>query len=192
MRKLVSLMHVSLDGYVAGPHGEMDWIKISEDIFDLASDLTSQADTALYGRVTYDMMESYWPTAADHPNPSKHDVEHSAWYKSVDKVVVSKTLHTDAGAKRTVISDHVQCGIKHLKEQDGSAILLLGSPRLTRTLIAADLIDEMWTLINPFILGQGIKMFPDLSAPKNLTFVSSELRDPGVVVLHSQRTQTQN
>ncbi len=190
MRKLVSLMHVSLDGFVAGPNGEMNWINISEEIFDLAGDLTSKADTALYGRVTYDMMEAYWPTAADGPNPSKHDIEHSAWYKRVDKVVVSTTLSSDADRKRTVISDHIECGIKHLKEQDGSNILLLGSPSVTRLLIEADLIDEMWWLINPVILGQGIKMFPELSSPKNLTFVSSEMRDPGVIVLHSLRSQS--
>ena len=185
-------MHVSLDGFVGGPNGEMDWIKISEEIFELASEVTSQADTALYGRVTYDMMEAYWPTAADGPDPSKHDIEHSAWYKAVDKVVVSTTLANDSSRKRTVISDHVECGIKHLKEQDGSSIFLLGSPSLTRTLIEKDLIDEMWWLINPVILGQGIKMYPDLTSPKNLTFTSSELRHPGVIVLHAQRTQIQN
>ena len=187
MRKLVSMMHVSLDGFVAGPNGEMDWIQISEDIFEIAGDLTSQSDTALYGRVTYDMMDAYWPTAADHPNPSKHDIEHSSWYKQVDKVVVSTTLASDASNKRTVISDNIDCGIKHLKEQDGSNILLLGSPSLTRMLIAADLIDEAWWLINPILLGQGIKMFPDLQASKNLEFISSERRDPGVVALHLRR-----
>jgi dihydrofolate reductase len=180
-------MHLSVDGFVGGPNGEMNWIKVSEEIFEIAGDLTSQADTALYGRVTYDMMDAYWPTAADGPNPSKHDVEHSAWYKKVDKVVVSATLTSDASAKRTVIADSVDCGIKHLKEQDGSNILLLGSPSVTRMLIAADLIDEAWWLINPTILGEGIKMFPDLRAPKNLEFISSELRDPGVVVLHLRR-----
>ena len=192
MRKLVSLMHVSLDGFVAGPNGEMNWVNISEEIFDLAGDLTRQADTALYGRVTYDMMEAFWPTAADQPNPTKHIVEHSAWYEKVDKVVVSTTLSNDADRKRTVISDHMECGIKHLKEQDGTNILLLGSPSLTRMLIKADLIDEMWWLINPIILGQGIKMFPEMSSPKNLTFVSSEMRHPGVIVLHSHRIQSPN
>jgi dihydrofolate reductase len=192
MRKLVSLMHVSLDGFVAGLDGSMKWIKISEDLFNIVGDLTNQSDTALYGRVTYDMMEAYWPTAADYPNPSKHDLEHSAWYKKVDKVVVSATLSNDDSVKRTVISDHVECGIKHLKEQDGTDILLLGSPQLTRSLIASDLIDEMWIFINPILLGEGVKMFPEFSAPKNLNFISSELRDPGVLVLHLQRSLPTN
>src|ERR671933_369653 len=89
MRKLVLFMHTSLDNFVAGPNGEMDWITVDEEIFEYAGKRTSEADTALYGRVTYQMMESYWPTAADQPGASKHDIQHSAWYKSVEKVVVS-------------------------------------------------------------------------------------------------------
>jgi dihydrofolate reductase len=63
-------MHISLDGFVAGPNGEMNWIKVDEEIFDHVGKRVGQTDTALYGRVTYDMMEGYWPTAADKPNPS--------------------------------------------------------------------------------------------------------------------------
>jgi dihydrofolate reductase len=67
-------MHVSLDGFVAGPNGEMDWIKVDNELFEYAGERTRQADTALYGRKTWEMMEAYWPTAADKPNPSKHDI----------------------------------------------------------------------------------------------------------------------
>src|ERR1044072_2075112 len=92
MKRLVLFMHVSLDGFVAGPNGEMDWIHVDDEIFDYAGQRTSEADTALYGRVTYQMMEGYWPTAADQPNASKHAIEHSAWYKKVNKVVLSQTM----------------------------------------------------------------------------------------------------
>lgn len=85
-------MHLSLDGFVAGPKGEMDWIKTDEEIFDYVGKRISQGDTALYGRVTYQMMESYWPTAADQRTATKHDIEHSAWYSKVHKVVLSKTM----------------------------------------------------------------------------------------------------
>ena len=59
MRKIISFMHMSLDGFVAGPNGEMDWIKVDEEIFDYVEKRISESDTALYGRVTYQMMESY-------------------------------------------------------------------------------------------------------------------------------------
>lgn len=66
MKNLVLFVHTSLDGFVTGPNGEMDWINVDEEIFDYAAQRTNQADTALYGRVTYQMMESYWPQTANH------------------------------------------------------------------------------------------------------------------------------
>ena len=65
MRNLIFFMHTSLDGFVAGLNGEMDWINLDEAMFDFVATMTEQADTALYGRVTYDMMQSYWPTAGE-------------------------------------------------------------------------------------------------------------------------------
>ena len=102
MRKLIFFMHTSLDGFVAGLNGEMDWIKVDDAIFDFVGTMTDQADTALYGRVTYEMMESYWPTAGEQPNASKHDKEHSAWYNKVSKVVLSKTI-TEKGLDNLVL-----------------------------------------------------------------------------------------
>ena len=89
MRNLIFFMHTSLDGFVAGVNGEMDWIKFDDDLFDFVATMTDQADTALYGRVTYEMMQSYWPKAGEQPNATKHDKEHSDWYNQVSKVVLS-------------------------------------------------------------------------------------------------------
>ncbi len=96
MRKIISFMHVSLDGFVAGPNGELDWVKIDQEIFDYVGKRISEGDTALYGRVTYQMMENYWPTAGDKPKATKHDIEHSKWYNKVYKVVLSKTMNPDS------------------------------------------------------------------------------------------------
>ena len=107
MRKIISFMHMSLDGFVAGPNGEMDWIKVDEEIFDYVAKRISESDTALYGRVTYEMMENYWPSAGDKPKATRHDIEHSKWYKKVHKVVLSKTMnpdgYRDAGLTNTTI-----------------------------------------------------------------------------------------
>ena len=62
MRNLIFFMHASLDGFVAGPNGEMDWIRFDDELFDLVGTMTDKVDTALYGRVTYEMMQGYWPT----------------------------------------------------------------------------------------------------------------------------------
>jgi dihydrofolate reductase len=74
MRKVILFMHTTLDGFVAGPNGEMDWINVDDEMFDFAGKQTNQADTALYGRVTFEMMNGYWPTAGEQPNASKHDI----------------------------------------------------------------------------------------------------------------------
>src|SRR6185295_15463469 len=103
MRKIISFMHISLDGFVAGLNGEMDWIKVDEEIFDYVGKRISEGDTALYGRVTYQMMESYWPAAGAKPAASKHDIEHSKWYNNVHKVVLSKTLEEADLTNATII-----------------------------------------------------------------------------------------
>src|SRR6476646_6414131 len=131
MRKIISFMHISLDGFVAGPNGEMDWIKVDEEIFDYVGKRISEGDTALYGRVTYQMMESYWPTAADQPNASKHDKEHSKWYSQVHKLVLSKTMKGADLNNTEIISDNVSERIKEIKESSNGRneeILLFGSP----------------------------------------------------------------
>jgi dihydrofolate reductase len=118
MRHLIFFMHTSLDGFVAGPKGEMNWIKVDDDIFDFVGTMTDTADTALYGRVTYEMMQSYWPTAGDAPNASKHDKEHSAWYNAVSKVVLSHTMSEEGLENTTVVHDQLAEKINSIKQQD--------------------------------------------------------------------------
>lgn len=119
MRNLIFLMYTSLDGFIAGPNGEMNWINVNETMFDFVATMTEQADTALYGRVTYEMMQSYWPKAGEKPNASKHDKEHSAWYNKVSKVVLSKTINETGLHNIKVIGDQLSDNINKLKQQDG-------------------------------------------------------------------------
>ena len=155
-------MHISLDGFVAGPKGEINWVKIDEEIFDYVGRRISQGDTALYGRVTYQMMENYWPTAGDKPAASRHDIEHSKWYKKVHKVVLSKTMKGAGLTNTTIISDNLSDRINEIKQQPGKDILLFGSPTATHSLIQQNLIDGYWLFVNPIILGQGIPLFADI------------------------------
>jgi dihydrofolate reductase len=152
-------MHTSLDGYVAGPKGEMDWIKFDDKLFDYVGNFTDAADTALYGRVTYEMMDSYWPTAGDKPNADKHAKDHSKWYNAVDKIILSNTLESDPAKKRTVINGDIAGQLNKIKQQGDKNILVFGSPSAVHTLAANDLIDEYWVFLNPIILGEGIPLF---------------------------------
>jgi len=162
MRKIISFMHISLDGFVAGPNGEMNWIKVDQELFDYGAIRITRGDTALYGRVTYQMMESYWPTAGDSPTASKHDIEHSQWYSKIHKVVLSKTLESSGLTNTTIISDNLAGRINEVKQSRNSGseeILIFGSPTATHALIQQDLVDGFWLFVNPIILGQGIPLF---------------------------------
>ena len=177
-------MHISLDGFVAGPNGEMDWIKVDEEIFDHVGKRISEGDTALYGRVTYQMMESYWPTAGNSPDASKHDIEHSQWYKKVHKVVLSTTMKTAGLTNTTIISDNISDRIREIKHRAGSDILLFGSPTATHALMQQNLIDGYWLFVNPMILGRGISLFTNIKDQIRLTLLSSRKFTCGVTELN--------
>ena len=177
-------MHMSLDGFVAGPNGEMDWIKVDQEIFDYVEKRISEGDTALYGRVTYQMMESYWPTAADQPSASKHDIEHSKWYKNVRKVVLSKTMNPAGPTNIIIVSDNLADRLNEIKRQSGSDILLFGSPRATHSLIQQNLIDGYWIFVNPIILGRGIPLFADVKEKIKLKLLTTRPFTCGVTELN--------
>ncbi len=183
MGKLISFMHLSLDGFVAGPKGEMDWIKVDEEIFDYVGKRISESDTALYGRVTYQMMENYWPGAGDKPGASRHDIEHSKWYSKVYKVVLSKTMKGNSLPDTKIISDNIQREINEVKQQTAKDILLFGSPTATHSLIEANLIDGYWLFVNPVILGQGIPLFTGIKDKIKLKLLNTHQFTSGVTEL---------
>ena len=184
MRKIISFMHISLDGFVAGPSGEMNWIKVDEEIFDHVGKRISETDTALYGRVTYQMMENHWPAAGDKPKASKHDIEHSKWYNKAQKLVLSKTLKEADLTNTTIISDNLSDSINEIKQQAGSEILLFGSPTATHSLIQQNLIDGYWLFVNPIILGRGIPLFVDIKDKIKLNLLTTRQFTSGVTELN--------
>ena len=183
MRKIISFMHISLDGFVAGLNGEMDWIKVDEEIFDHVGKRVSEGDTALYGRITFEMMESYWPTAADNPNATKHDIEHAEWYNKAHKVVLSTTMDDGAFANATIIGDNLPDRINEIKLQPDTDILLFGSPTATHSLIQHDLVDGYWLFINPIVLGRGIPLFVDIQDKIKVKLLATQQFTCGVTAL---------
>lgn len=187
MRSLVFFMHASLDGFVAGTKGELNWVTVNDEIFEFVATMTARADTALYGRVTFQMMEAYWPKAGEKPNASKHDKEHSIWYKNVAKVVLSKTLD-DSGLKNTiVIRDNLPEKITQLKQQSGKNILIFGSPGASHSLFEFGLIDEYWIFVNPILLGEGIPLFKNVNDRVKLKLLESKTFTSGVIALHYRK-----
>ncbi|QEH39407.1 dihydrofolate reductase family protein [Chitinophaga sp. XS-30] len=184
MRKIISFMHISLDGFVAGPNGELDWAKVDDEIFDYVGKQTSAGDTAIYGRVTYQMMENYWPTAGDKPTATRHEIEHSKWYNKIQKVVLSKTMKDADLANTKFISGNLSDSINEVKQQAGNDILLFGSPTATHSLMQLNLIDGYWLFVNPIILGQGIPLFTDIKDKIKLKLLATRQFACGVTELN--------
>lgn len=180
-------MHISLDGFVAGPNGEMDWITVDSEIFDYAGHCTKEADMALYGRKTWEMMDGYWPTAGDPPDASKHDKEHSEWYNRVTKIVISRSMKGQDRPKTKFISDDLAKNVNQIKQQGEKDILIFGSPGASHALMNLDLIDEYWLFVNPVLLGNGIPMFKDIAERTKLKLVMTKAFKTGVVCLQYLR-----
>jgi dihydrofolate reductase len=177
MRKIILLMHVSLDGFVCGPNGEMDWIMLGDEMWDYVTKITDSADIALFGEVTYHMME-------DKPNASKHDSDHAKWANTVEKIVFSKTLQEVHWAGARIVRDHIVEEMQKLKDLPGKNLLMLGSPSLAHSFMELGLIDEYRLNINPLVIGSGKLLFRDIKQKMNLKLIGEKTFSTGVVALH--------
>ena len=182
MRKVIFLMHVSLDGYVAGPNGEMDWISYQDDLSADVYTLHATTDTAIYGRVTYDMMAAYWPNVLDDPNSDPAEHAHAKWTQSATKIVVSRTLENPTWAGTVVIRDNLAGEMARIKAEPGKDLWLLGSPTLAQEFMRLGLIDEYRLNVNPVILGKGKPLFAEMDTAK-LTLLEAKTFKGGVVGL---------
>ena len=183
MRKVVFLMHVSLDGYVAGPNGEMDWIVYNDAVERAAHALHASTDAAIYGRVTYQMMANYWPTVLDDPASTPGAIAHARWLEGATKIVFSRTLDDVSWAGTRLIKDHIPEEMARLKQQPGKDMWLLGSPSIAQLFMRHGLIDEYRLNINPVVLGSGKPLFARPADALNLCLLDATPLEGGVVTL---------
>ena len=126
MRKIIYWVHTSIDGYIAGPHGEFDWPALGPELFGYSEAMNEQVDTLMYGRVVWDMMASYWPTAdADPATTDDHARAFAPFWRETPKVVVSRTLEKASWDAR-VIGKNLAAEVEELKRRPGKDILLTG------------------------------------------------------------------
>jgi len=184
MRNIISLAHVSLDGFLAGPAGDMDFIAFNDELADHTYPLIDPVDTAVYGRVTYQMMEGYWPTAGGAPDADAHTKSHARWYSRVNKIVASRTLPASKDPRVQVVGEDIVRALRAEKQKPGGDIMIFGSPSLTRTLAAAELVDEWRLTVHPVILGGGRSLFPKREKRAQLELRSSKTFSTGVIAAH--------
>ncbi|MGZ3602194.1 MAG: dihydrofolate reductase family protein [Ktedonobacterales bacterium] len=188
MRNIIVSERVTLDGYVTGPHGEMDWMEayLDDAVATYESELQQRVDTALLGRVTYQGFESYWPQVARDPTAPKGMVEYAQRWNTMRKVVFSKTLPRVEWNNATLIREIVPEAITQLKQEPGRDIVIYGSASIVRPLATLGLIDRYHLLVYPVVLGSGKPLFHDLGHQVQLKLDSTETHPSGVVLLSYQ------
>ena len=183
MRKVIYSMFVSLDGFIEGPNKELDWHIVDEELHTYVNDQERALGSFLYGRRMYEVM-SYWQTADTNPSSPEHEVEYARIWKSIPKIVFSKTLEQVEGNARLVRENIVE-EITKLKEQTGKD-LGLGGANIASTVMRLGLIDEYRLYVHPVVLGGGTPMFPTLGDTINLRLVETRTFSSGVVLLRYQ------
>jgi dihydrofolate reductase len=185
MRKIVLWMSVSVDGYMQGPDGELDWQLVDEELHQHFNDELRTMGGFLDGRVTYELMAGYWPTADADPANSATEAEFAGIWRDMPKIVFSSTLE-QADWNTTIVREVVPDEIRELKAQPGGD-LVLGGADLAATFLRHDLVDEYRLYVHPVRLGRGKPLFPATDADTALRLVEVRGFGNGVVLLRYER-----
>jgi len=180
MRKLFAFNMISLDGFFEGPNQDINWHNVDEEFNEFAIEQTSTIGTILFGRVTYQLMESYWPT----PDALKNDPVIAGLMNSLPKIVFSKTLDEAEWNNTRLVKDNIVEEILKLKQQTGKELAVFGSANLLSTLIQMDLVDEHRIIINPLVLGKGVPLFKKVDEKINLRLLKTRIFKSGNVLLY--------
>ena len=186
MRKIISMIHLSLDAMASGPNDELDWISYDEELEQYAHSMHDITDAVIWGRKTYELMAGYWLTVPGNPGSSPAELEHARWLENATKIVVSRTLERidwNNNQNTVLIKDNIAEQINKIKQQPGKDIWFLGSTNLMQTFMQLDLIDEYRLNINPTILGQGKPLFANVNHQVPLKLLESKTLKSGVVTL---------
>ena len=179
MRKLIYSMGVSLDGFIAGPGGNIDWSVPDEELHRFHNQQTAEIGVHLCGRRLYEVM-TYWETADQDPSAADYELEFARLWQELPKIVFSKTLDSVEGNAR-LVGDGLAGEVAKLKEQPGKD-LAVGGAGLASAAMMLNLIDEYRLFVYPVLLGGGTPYFPALEDRLNLELM--ETRTFGSRVVH--------
>lgn len=183
MGRLIAFTNVTLDGYFSGPNGDLSWAKRNSDPdYDaFVADNAQSGGTLLLGRITYDMMASYWPT----PQAAQNDPALAESMNRLPKVVFSRTLGRPSWSNTTRLKGDLPTEVRKLK-QSGTDLAILGSGSIIAQLMKEGLIDEYQLVVNPVVLGEGKALFEGVGGPLTLSLTNSRRFGNGNVFLSYQ------
>jgi len=182
MRKLFVFNLVTLDGYFEGPNREIDWHNVDAEFNEYAIDMLNSVDALIFGRVTYELMASYWPT----PDVIKNDPIVAEKMNTLPKIVFSRTLEKVEWNNTRLVKANIEEEIKKMKKQSGKDMALLGSGSILSQFARQGLMDEYRIMVNPVVLGDGKPLFNDIKDRLNLKFTNTRTFGNGNVLLYYQ------
>ena len=182
MGKIGVLNRISLDGYFAGPNGEIDWF-ITDPEVDIAAHQVLHADTLLLGRITYQMFESYWPQFTSNPDAPEAARRTANELTQMTKIVFSKTMQQVSWENTRLVNKDMLREVVEIKQSEDTDIAIFGSGSIIQQLANADLIDEYLLIVTPVILGSGKPLFAGIKTI-NLRFIESRSFTSGNVLLY--------
>ena len=185
MRKVIFFNLTSLDGYFEGPDRDITWHNADEEFNEFAIQQTGEFGALLFGRVTYELMVSYWPTEA----AKRDDPSIAGLMNSLPKVVFSKTLENVEWENTKLVKDNFVAEVLKLKQQPGKDIAIFGSSDLAVTLIEHNLIDEFRIIVNPIVLGEGKPILQGIKTRLNLKLLKARTFRSGNVLLYYEMTK---
>ena len=178
MRKLIAAMNMTLDGFC--DHTAM----IADDeIHEHYNELLRNAGTLIYGRITYQLMESYWPSVVKDPTGNKPMDDFAVLIDNIPKIVYSRTLQQVDWKNTTLKKEVIKEEVLELKQQAGKNILV-GSPSLIVTLMKLNLIDEYQLGVQPIVLGSGLPLFKNVRDRVDLKLLKTKTFGCGAVMLY--------
>jgi dihydrofolate reductase len=178
MRKLIAAINMTLDGFCDHTAGIAD-----DEIHQHYNELLSNADTLIYGRITYQLMESYWPAVVKNPTGNKPMDEFAVLIDNISKIVFSRTLKNVDWKNTKLKKEVIKEEIVELKRQAGKNILV-GSPSLITTFMQLDLIDQYQLCVHPVILGNGLPLFKNINDTINFKLLKTKTFGCGAVTLY--------
>ena len=177
-------MQLSLDGFVCGTQGEMDWMVWDWDdvIKRYVTELTNSADTFLMGRATGEGMAVYWPTVTSNPESRQEEKWMAEKLNSLPKVIFSKTVTHIDWTNARIANDIVE-EVKELKKEPGKDILIYGGASIVSAFIRENLIDEYHLFINPVVIGKGRTIYANVKVNMKLKLLRATPSATGIVIM---------
>jgi len=180
MRKLILFNMVTVEGFYEGPNGDINWHNVDEEFNEFAIEQLDSVSVILFGRVTYEMMASYWPT----PAALSDDPAVAGKMNSMPKIVFSTSLSSADWQNTRLIKENIAEELKQLKQQPGKDLIIFGSGKLAASLTQLGLIDEYRIIIAPVAIGTGNPLFMGVTETLNLNLLKARPFKSGNVLLY--------